>query len=168
MRVFVGIDPGLTGAMAVIDETGLRHLVDLPVMERSPTGTVRNQINPAALKAYLSEMLHPYDKNEVLFLIEGMQSMPAMMSGKVVRGVATTLSIGLSAGLIEGVVAARGYAYELVQPAHWKKVMKVSAKKETARAAAIRMYPEADLHKVGHHNRAEAVLIARWGQMTRA
>lgn len=154
--MFVGIDPGLTGAIAVLDHTGMRHLADLPTMNRG-AGTVKRQINGAALTTYLREMLHDTDKHEVLVAIEKMGAMPK-------QGVASMLSIGLTAGIIEGVVAARGYRFELIPAAVWKKAMKVTATKEHARAAAQRMFPAAELHLVKHHNRAEALLLAAWAQ----
>jgi len=157
MRLFIGVDPGLTGALASISDNRLLLLADLPIMARGVSGKVKNQVNPAALSALFRELVEGFGKNETIVAIELMGAMPG-------QGVSSTLSIGLTAGLIEGVVAAAGLRYELVRPSKWKKSMALSADKEQARAAAIKMFPEADLKLKKHHNRAEAILLAEWAR----
>lgn len=160
--IVVGIDPGISGALALVDHHGLRHVADMPVMPRSAGGAfVKNQVAPAALAALLAEWLSDHDKNEVHVLVESVSAMPK-------QGVASTFSLALTAGLIEGVLAARGYSHELVRPQVWKKAMGLTASKDQARARASRLYPEADIHRVKDHNRAEAILIARYGYDRRA
>ena len=36
--VVIGIDPGISGALALVDHHGLRHVADMPVMPRSAGG----------------------------------------------------------------------------------------------------------------------------------
>lgn len=164
----IGIDPGLTGAVAAIDHRGLRALHDMPTMARSAGGaSVSHQVNAAALANILQELAAEHDKNEVLILIERVSGMPKQAMG-------STFSLGLTAGLIEGAAAARGYAHELVAAPTWKKHHGIRAPKqptlakEQARAIAQRLYPAAELHLKKHHNRAEAILIARYGLDTKA
>lgn len=162
--IIAGIDPGLTGAIAILTGRGLQTVVDIPTMMRGAgTGSVKNQIDCYALYKALQELLSPYDKNEVMVVIEMQQAMGGGMNASAV------FSLGLSAGIIEGVVAARALPHELVAPAAWKKAMGLSAKgkdaKEQSMAMAKRYYPDADLRLAKHHNRAEAILIARYGQL---
>lgn len=162
--IILGIDPGLTGAMAMLTPAGLKGVMDIPTMMRGAgTGSVKNQIDCYALYKKLQEMLTGYDKNEIMVVIEMQQAMGGGMNASAV------FSLGLSAGIIEGVVAARALPHELVPPSQWKKAMGLSAKgkdaKEQSMAMAKRYYPEADLHLAKHHNRAEAILIARYGQL---
>lgn len=168
--IVVGIDPGLTGAVACIGHKAqMLHLQDIPVMERGSGGaTVKNQVNATALAELLREWLNPYDKNEILVVIEMAQSMPAAVRTKgggikIVQGGSSIFSTGHSAGMIEGVVGACHYQHRLVKPTEWKKVMRLTATKEQCRAYAQRLYPEAPLHLMKHHNRAEALLLARYG-----
>lgn len=164
--VVIGIDPGISGALALVDHgKRLVHLHDMPVMARGAgTATVKNQVAPSALAQLLAQMTGGLDKNEILVLIEAVAAMPK-------QGVATMFSLGHTAGIIEGVVAARGYPHRLVTPAQWKKAMGIimpkgadkGHAKNIALKEASRLYPEADLHRVKDHNRAEAVLIARYG-----
>lgn len=154
----VGIDPGISGALALVGPGArLLRVADMPTMPRGSGGAfVKNQVAPAALAELLRDWLSDTDKNEVRVLLESVTAMPK-------QGVASTFSLALTAGLIEGVVAARGYSHELVRPQEWKKAMGLSASKDQARAKASRIYPEADIHRVKDHNRAEAILIARFG-----
>lgn len=160
--IVVGIDPGISGAIAAVDHRGLRWVADMPIMPRGAGGAyVKNQVAPAALSQLLQERLAEHDKNEIHVLLEAVGAMPK-------QGVASTFSLALTAGLIEGVLAARGYPHELVRPQEWKKAMGLSASKDQARMKAARFYPEADIHRVKDHNRAEAILIARYGYERRA
>ena len=155
--IAVGIDPGVTGAIALLGHRHeLLHVEDLPTMARGAGGgLVKRQVNAAALAQLLREWLSTHDKHEVMVAIEAMNAFPG-------QGVSTTFSIALTAGLIEGAVSARGYPHELVRPQDWKRAMHLSASKDQARMKAQRLYPEADLTRAKDHNRAEAILIARY------
>lgn len=163
--IIVGVDPGLTGAVAMLGHRAeMLNLADLPVMLRGDgSGAVKNQVNCSALAEILREWLEPFDKNQIHVFIEQAQSMPAVIKGKVVQGGASIFSTGLTAGMIEGVVAARGYTHTLVRPAAWKKHFKLKTGKEIARALAQRTFPSAPLTRMKDHNRAEALLIAKFG-----
>lgn len=154
--VVIGIDPGLTGAIAMIDHTGLKAIEDMPVMERGAGAFCKNQVNAAALGTLLRGWTRDTDKNEIYVVIELARAMPG-------QGVVSILSIGLTAGLIEGTVVTMGFRHELAPASTWKKAMKLTSNKEECRAAAQRMYPSAELSRVKDHNRAEALLLARYG-----
>lgn len=162
----IGIDPGITGALALIDHTGLRECVDMPIMLRGKgEGAVKNQVNPAALREILQAWGNDHDRNEFMVVIENQR--PFRLPGNKPQGSSSVFSLGLTTGIIEGVVSAMRFAHELVEPAEWKKALKLSAKgpakKAIARTMAQRLYPDADLARIKDHNRAEAILIARYG-----
>lgn len=166
--IILGIDPGLTGGIAMLGHRGeFVHVADLPTMQRQGgSAYVKNQVNAAALEELLREWLEDYDKNEIHAFLETPIAFPNQHVG-------TTAACFLTAGLIEGVLSARHYPHTLVRPAEWKKAMGLAAPKgqkpgetaakQAARARAIRYYPEAPLALVKHHNRAEALLIAKYG-----
>jgi crossover junction endodeoxyribonuclease RuvC len=174
--IVLGIDPGLTGAIAIIGHRAelLHPVADMPVMQRGAgNASVKHQVNAAALAELLHDWLAGFDMNEIRIFIEEAQSMPAVRRGrggaiKIVQGGASIFSVGLTAGIIEGVVAARRYPHELVRPNVWKKAMKLTATKEQSRAFASRLYPEASLHRMKDHNRAEALLLAKYGHDLRS
>lgn len=175
--IIVGIDPGVTGAIAMIGHRAeFIHCVDLPVMVRTESrvrgkgGEMRtkttNQVNATALAAILREWLKDYDREAVHVMIEKCQAMPGMIKGNPkAQSSAGTFSLGLSAGVIEGVVGALGVPHTLVHPATWKASIKLAGgtKKDVYRTYAQRLFPAAPLARMKDHNRAEALLIAKFG-----
>lgn len=169
--IIIGIDPGLTGALAAIDHNGLQECKDIPVMMRgNGTSAVKNQVDPGALAAIFREWMTDHSKNEIMVIIEtqGVVRLP----GNKMLGGSSAFSLAHTAGIIEGVVATLNLPREFVTPATWKKALNLSAKgndkKALARAMAQRLYPGADLHRAKDHNRAEAILIARYGYQRHA
>ena len=147
-RYIVGIDPGISGAIAVLDAGGnLTAHSAMPVYQ--PAKATR--VNPAALTAFLE----PYRNAHAV--LEQVGAMPG-------QGVASMFSFGHSAGVIEGVLAALGIGYELVVPQEWKKAYKLNGKpKDAARALAQRYYPSAPLARKKDSGLADALLLARFG-----
>ena len=162
----IGVDPGLTGALAFLNHHGLQAVHDIQTMIKgNGEGAVKNQIDPGALADILRAWLYGKDKNEIMVMIESQG--PVRLPGNKILGGASSFSLAYTAGVIEGVVAALRLPHELVTPSVWKKALGLTAKgpdkKALARAMAQRYYPEADIHRVRDHNRAEAILIARYG-----
>lgn len=151
-RQYIGIDPGLTGAIAILDDHGgLLSLEDLPVIANGKgSARVTRQLDPAGL----AKLLPPCTKG-ISVALERVAARPG-------QGVASVFSLGDSFGCIRGVLAALELPVEIVTPATWKKHHQLGSDKEQARAKAIQLYPHADLHRVKDHNRSEATLIARW------
>lgn len=157
MSIHIGIDPGLTGAVAVLDNGTFRRVEDLPIMPLGKgQGRVKNQINAAGLSALLCELADDVPDEQCCVVMEKVSSMPD-------QGIAGAFSLGHTLGVITGVVAALGFRLELVTPQSWKKHYKLPAEKDVARMKAIQLYPAAPLALKKHHNRADAILIGRYG-----
>jgi crossover junction endodeoxyribonuclease RuvC len=160
--ILIGIDPGLTGAIAMLGhDAEYLHVADIPTMQRMAEpkkGRVMNQVNWGATRELLRTWILQYDRTEVHAVIE----LPIAFPGQDVRSVAAS---HLTAGHLEGVVHSLRIAHTLVAPKDWKKALNLTSSKEQARAAAIRRWPDAttSLKRVMDHNRAEALLIARYG-----
>lgn len=156
--IILGIDPGLTGAVAKLGCRGeYLDVRDIPTMARgNGKGFVKRQVNAVELAVLVRDMVAGLEKNEVQVILEAVNSMGG-------QGVASMFSFGLSSGIIEGVIAALRLPHDLVTPAVWKGAMKLSSVKEQVRARAIRMYPTAPLGRMKDHNRAEAIMLARYG-----
>lgn len=159
--LIISVDPGLTGALAMIDHRGLQAVADMPIMAKS-SGTVKNQVNAAALTTLLQEWCNGHDKNEIMVLMEAQHAMGKQKNGRS-QGASSNFSLGHTAGIIEGVVVAKGLPHEIVTPQSWKKHYGLDSDKEKARTLAQRLYPEASLARMKDHNRAEAILIAAYG-----
>lgn len=158
MRAFIGIDPGLGGALALINHNGvLCDVQDMPTMARSG-GFVKNQIDAGRLYAMLSHWASESGgREEVVICIENMRAMPK-------QGRSSVFSMGLSAGLIEGVVASHRYPHYLIDPTVWKKHFQLTGKdKDMSVTLAKRLYPGTSyFDRKKDHDRAEAVLLARY------
>lgn len=144
-NVVVGIDPGLTGAIALLGAVPGRPIVtDMPVVD--------GQVNGAELACILRVMAAPR------VVVEEQQAMPK-------QGVASTFKTGRNYGLILGVLAALEMPVTLVRATEWTRALKVGSDKERHRARAIDWYPTAAplLARVKDHGRADALLLAHWG-----
>ncbi|TQV61938.1 MAG: crossover junction endodeoxyribonuclease RuvC [Halothiobacillaceae bacterium] len=150
--MILGIDPGLTGALAILDTQGRVSLLeDLPTVHRG-SGKVKRELDPAGL----THLLRPHAPMIRLALVEAVASRPG-------QGVASVFSLGHTLGVIHGVLAAMGIPWQPVTPSTWKKSAGLGTDKEASRAMAARLYPSIQLHRKADHNLAEALLIARHG-----
>jgi hypothetical protein len=85
------------------------------------------------------------------------------------QGVSSTFCTGYGYGLWIGIITALGLPWTAVRANTWKKAMLAGldkSDKNVSRVAAVRMFPQlaADLSRVSDHGRAEALLIAAYGQ----
>ncbi len=166
----VGIDPGLTGACAVLDHNGLRGVFDLPTMGIpgvGPKAMVQRKIDGRALLDLLLKYC-PAGEARPTIVIEAVGTM-----GGANNAVQTQGSLLRSLGAIETVAECMKYPVEYVSPQSWKRRYglidpKLSARDRKAKAmeTARRCYPScADISRAKDHNRAEAILIAHATRM---
>lgn len=157
--IYVGIDPGLTGAVAMIFPSGLLSIRDLPVMtnvKAAKNGRKRNHLNAAELAAYL----HQCPLEEMAVFVEYTQA--------GMKGALANYSLGHSSGVIMGVLSALRLPYEMVRPQEWKKEFGLlKTQKEASRTYAQQLFPSAELWRKKDDGRAEALLIAEWGRRQR-
>ena len=143
MTRVVGIDPGLTGALAVLNGEGVA-LFDLPVSGGEVDGAV-----------LYSELLlaNTVDSIDAVFM-EETHAMPK-------TGSKGNYSQGVSKGAIVTAVKCAGLVLHRVPPATWKTKMGLRGKdKAFSRHLASELWPGAEFRLVKDHNRAEAALIA--------
>lgn len=176
-KLYIGIDPGLTGAIAriadgeparVFDLIGSKGMLDF------------DSLNIAMLEAFRAGALY----ESITVVIENVHAMPG-------QGVVSMFGFGRTMGRIEGVLEGYRVGFNpfvvYVDPREWKKEFalllprrqkgdpKVSkAEKESrrremktkARLTAIELFPElaSQLNLVKHDGRAEALLMAEWGR----
>lgn len=152
MRV-LGVDPGLTGALAVVKAgEGAGALVSWSDM---PTTNKGKELDVEALH-YL--VVAARDRGARVMVIERQQAAPG-------QGVGSTFKLGMQYGLILGLARAAGMRIVEVAPALWKSGMRLGSDKAQSRQAAMKAWPnDAKLFaRVKDHGRAEAALIALWG-----
>ena len=149
-RAWVGIDPGMTGAVALIPADGAPLVVDYP-------GDVALAVD--AVRTWTVEY------NIMLAAVESVHAMPK-------QGVVSTFTFGKSFGEWLGILAAMGVSHTLVSPQEWQRgVIHASDgadPKTRSLTAARRIFPTCELARKRDHNRADALLIARWASLQTA
>jgi len=157
MKYIVGIDPGLSGAVAVFCDGHFSEVVDLPTMQSGGKQSfVKNVVNAGELARMLGDRTRGAD---VVVYVETVSAMPK-------QGVASMFSMGHTLGSITSVLAALGLPYLMVRPQEWKKAAGLlKTEKDQARTYAIRRFPAAEkyLARKKDHNRADAILIGHYG-----
>ena len=151
--MYIGIDPGLGGAVAVLDHAGaLVALSDTPTLSlRTSRGTKQEYDVPG-----LVALLAPYAGPQAHVILEESQAMPG-------QGTRSMLTVGVGFGLWLGVLAALTLPYTRVRPQVWKRALGLGKDKEQARLRAMQLFPSADLRLKKHHGRAESLLLAWYG-----
>ncbi|MCL2622941.1 MAG: hypothetical protein FWD31_04660 [Planctomycetaceae bacterium] len=151
--IVLGIDPGVTGAISVIWPNYHIIVCDLPTVMTDGF----NGIDPMALY----RLIHNLDCIGMVAYCE--KSILPPGNGKM-----TTRSVYDCHGVIRSVLALSGIPLKYVHPGTWKKFHGIPAKseKEYSRGLAKQLRPDlADyLSRKKDHNRAEALLIAMYGQ----
>ena len=149
MSLFLGIDPGLSGAIALVSGDGQFVMVeDMPVTRRG-NGRVRHEVDAGGI----THLLRSHAGDIVHGIIELVAAMPR-------QGVASMFSLGHSLGTATAVVASIGIGFELLPPTKWKRLAELPADKGLVLAAARRRWPGATLTRVKDHGRAEALFLA--------
>ncbi len=89
MRIF-GIDPGLTGALAILDEKKIVDVIDLPTMSDGKKN--KKQLNSAHLSQYISDKI--LDLSNSVVVVEQVNAMPG-------QGVTSMFNFGQSFGILK-------------------------------------------------------------------
>ena len=153
MRV-IGIDPGLSGAIAILEEKKVIGVFEMPVMAEGKKN--KRQLNSAQLVNIIQDNLN--NKEEAIIVVEQVNAMPG-------QGVTSMFNFGQTFGAIKGVCAALKLPIFFVRPSKWKKHFElIKASKDSSRTKTIEMYPHLSnqLSKKKDVNKSDAILIARY------
>tara|TARA_B100000401_G_C52705998_1_gene671464 strand:+ start:161 stop:658 length:498 start_codon:yes stop_codon:yes gene_type:complete len=157
--IIIGIDPGLSGGIAVLKDNIIKNLYDMPVMSEGKKN--KRQLNSAQLVKIIKENIQ--EKEETAIVVEQVNAMPG-------QGVTSMFNFGQTFGAIKGISAALGLPIFFVRPAKWKKHFElINSSKDSSRTKAIEMYPSISdqLSKKKDVNKSDAILIARFHSETR-
>jgi crossover junction endodeoxyribonuclease RuvC len=151
--MIISIDPGVSGAIAVLRDDGdLIDVIDMPTSAK--TRGKGNEVNAVLLGDYLRSVI--LNSGEIVRVaIEAVGAMPG-------QGVTSMFGFGRSLGVVEGVAAAFSLPVEYVTPQRWKKLHGLTGKdKDASRTLVLQKYPNhSDLFSRKKDNgRADAVLI---------
>ena len=157
--IFIGIDPGLTGAIAALrQDGGIAGLWDAPILTVKKNKATRHELNIADMVEILKTLPALHDAQALVAAVERVSSMPG-------QGVASSFSFGKGFGIWLGILSALGIPYDLVHPVRWKKLMLdgMGKDKDASRIRAKELFgSQVDLSLKKHHGRADALLIAEW------
>lgn len=145
MTVIIGIDPGATGAIAVITLAGqLVAVTDTPYFDGRVSAPT------------LASLIAPH--TGAVAVVEQAQAYPG-------QGVSSVFKYGVGYGVILGVLGTLHIPIHHVTPAVWKKAAGLSKDKGASRRRATELWPDrADLFaRVKDDGRAEAALIGVHG-----
>lgn len=139
---YIGIDPGKSGALAIID------------------GDIAFAVPFDEMK-YLAE-LQTVDPKKAITCLEHVSAMPG-------QGVSSTFTFGQNFGWIQGVLATLRIPFELVRPQKWKKEFSATSDKNTSIAVCKRLFPGISLLptercRKEHDGMAEALLMAEYAR----
>ncbi len=156
--IFIGIDPGLDGALAAIDNSGCPRLFDTAALTIKGGAKQKRIMN---IYSAATAIHHLQREGLCTAALEDVHSMPK-------QGVASSFSFGRGLGIWEGLLCALGIPVQMVSPQKWKKVMMdgMGKEKDASRVVAMRLFPDAELHLKKHHGRADALLMAEWLRRT--
>lgn len=144
----LGVDPGITGAWAILGAAGTLIAVDdLPVIREG------KRLAWIDSDSWLSRLFAVADGNRLAATIERVHAMPG-------NGSLAAFSQGCTLGSILATLQTARASIELVTPAVWKKAYSLSSDKSASLDKARLLFPLAPLDRVKDHNRAEALLIA--------
>jgi crossover junction endodeoxyribonuclease RuvC len=153
--IILGIDPGLSGALAFLDtETNIVAVEDMPTVTVIRNKKEKREVSPQLIAAAIIK------RHVDAAYLERVNAMTG-------QGVSSVFSFGRSAGVIEGVLAAFDIPTTLVLPLTWQRAMDVRGGKDASRERAMQLFPaSAELfQRKKDDGRADAALIAKYGSL---
>lgn len=164
MTAYIGIDPGLSGAIAIIIPTSLGHVgiiytLSMPLINR--------EIDVNAIHCWLNKWLHLDDE-----YFGGMPTIAHIeKTWNVSKGGIAVARLNKSAGIMIGMLRTLDIPTYEVAPVTWKKEVlgNYRAKKQDAIEFCQKNFPEIsllrkDTSEFPDHNIAEAICLAEYGR----
>ena len=147
MSVSIGIDPGKTGAIAVMDDDGILCL---------------EQFNVDKYVDVLSYVGRSTSAKDIKVCLEKVGAMPG-------QGVVSMFNFGHNLGVIEGILSALRIPYQLVPPQTWKKEFSLTGDKAKSIEVCKKLFPWVDLRATDRSRKpsdglAEALLMAEYAR----
>lgn len=141
--IYIGIDPGKSGEMAVIWEFGGVEIV------------------PFSCEGYRN-MMRECLPMECRCCLERVGAMPK-------QGVNSMFHFGENYGFIQGLLTAYSIPYELVTPQKWKKEFQITGDKNSSIAVCKRLFPDVPLRRTDRCRKdddgyAESLLMAEYAK----
>jgi len=165
--IIFGIDPGVSGAICVLEggEGRIIEVYEMPTMIDGKKN--KRQVNGAEVtNIFKKELINENNRIEssenyekiAKVVVEHVTAMPG-------QGVTSMFNFGQSFGVIKGICAALKLPIYFVRPTKWKKHFNlIKTNKDASRTKVIEAYPNisSKLSRKKDSNKADAILIARY------
>lgn len=141
MSIFLGVDPGMSGGLAVL---GFEKPLLFPFRDRTEKD--------------ISDLFKGFACADAFCMIESVHSFPG-------QGVSSSFSFGRNFGLLLGSLYVSGIPFELISPQKWQKSLNcmTGGDKNVTKTLAQRLYPAEKIT----HAVADCLLLAHYCKMTR-
>jgi Holliday junction resolvasome RuvABC endonuclease subunit len=143
--MYVGIDPGFSGAWGIIDHHG----------NYISCGDMIHDGRYIDTRMVHAEMSQAIDHQDSEFVIEFVHAMPQ-------QGVSSTFKFGVAYGAAISILQRFKSTFHAVPPRVWKRAMELDNDKDKSLALARELWPNAPLARKKDNGRAEALLMAEW------
>lgn len=154
LRLTIGIDPGMSGAVAVLADGEPLSVFDMPRND--------DEVDAGALAEELRLIFRDHPGAHVSACIESVNAAP--INGRR-QGTTSMFNFGQSYGKAKAVIEVLRIPCAFVVPSKWKRDFGIAGEdKDEARQLAIRRFPSAKqwLGRKKDHGRADALLLALW------
>ena len=162
---YIGIDPGLSGALAVIDDQGKPWVMDVPTFTITTQGRKTKTHQMYDMRNLSTALIEIRNGGACHAGLEKIHAMPK-------QGVNSMFSMGVGFGMWEAFLCALGMTYELITPQAWKKKLMEGMGKEKSASVikAKQLFPTLELTRkkivgkgeISFDGRADAILIAEY------
>lgn len=151
--MILGIDVGISGAVALLDGGKLVEVHDMPTVTKTVGGKKKKRIDARALYQILQ-----FEKLEHAFV--------EIVTARPGQGVSSMFAFGQASGIAEAIAWVMTPDVTGVRPNTWKKHFDLIGRdKGASRALASQIWPDMSdkFKRVKDDGRAEAALIGLWG-----
>ena len=160
-KLYIGIDPGVTGSIAAICGNDGNLVDDMPTLTAPNASRKETYINAVSVKVLIETIMgdHNMKVDDTLIVLEKTQPMK--------DSAMTAFSMGMSRGILIAVASIIGIPKIDVMPQVWKKHFGlIKCDKDASRTLALDRFPwlSDSLKRKKDHNRAEALLLALYGK----
>jgi len=157
--LYLGCDPGLNGAIALLSYTNGKPTVktfDIPTYKITVNKKSRTRVDLSGINT----LLFTYRAHIMHAIIEEPHAMPG-------QGVTSSFSFGFVCGVLQAMLVAHDLPMTLIAPASWKRKLGLTQDKDDTRRRASQIFPlcASQWARKCDDGRAEAALLAYWGQV---
>lgn len=132
--VVIGMDPGISGAIAILSLDGqVLELHDMPVFAVTKKVKGKDRTKRHIDVHGVGTILRPY-LGRARAAVERVSSQPG-------EGSVSSFTFGFAAGALHGALGMGEVPFALVTPQSWKKHFRLTSDKNEARQAATRRWP---------------------------